>query len=372
MRPGRRFAISSISVLVLLFGLFSAATLYYSERINSGGLEVDRSAEDHDVEVIAIDGDSVTLKGGNPAKQPRVVGLEWPGGYARADGLVPVEGDTTRRNFELVSGDLSVGDMVRYDKHAWCCDPGALGLEFANVRLNTELGEVDGWAVDTGSTSWVVFIHGKDSDRTQGLRLLPTLVEAGWSVLITTYRNHEASPADPSNRHNYGLTEWRDLETAVQFVQDLGAERLVLAGWSMGGATSLAFMRESDVSDDIDGLILGSPLFSLERAVDYGAEQLSLPGLLTSSAKWLADVRFGIDWDATDYMNVAASLDVTVLIMRGDADETVAVNDTDLFAAGLSGRNAVITFGGGRHTALWNANPELFERSVSEYLELLP
>ncbi len=217
-----------------------------------------------------------------------------------------------------------------------------------------------------------MFIHGKDSDRTQGLRILPTLVDVGWSVLITTYRNHETSPADPSNRHNYGATEWRDLETAVRYVLDLGAERVVLAGWSMGGATSLTLMRESDVSDDIDGMILGSPLISLERAVDYGAEQLSLPGFLTASAKWVADVRFGIDWDAMDYLSVAPSLDFPVLIMRGDADETVSVADTDLFTAGLNVRNTLITFGGGRHTALWNDDPELFEQSVSEYLELLP
>ena len=93
---------------------------------------------------------------------------------------------------------------------------------------------------------------------------------------------------------------------------------------------------------------------------------------LKASRRAPADVRFDIDWDAMDYMSVAPSLDIPVLIMRGDADETVAVIDTDLFAAGLNVRNALITFEGGRHTALWNDNPGLFERSVSEYLELLP
>jgi len=92
MRPGRRFKIASIAVLVLLFGAFAAATWYYSERINSGGLQIDREPDDHDVEVIAINGDSITLKGGSPEKQPEFVGLSWPGGYARVDGVTPVDG----------------------------------------------------------------------------------------------------------------------------------------------------------------------------------------------------------------------------------------------------------------------------------------
>ncbi|NQW16201.1 MAG: alpha/beta fold hydrolase [Chloroflexi bacterium] len=333
---------------------------------------MDRDPKEHDVEVIALNGGSISLKGGSPGNQPEFVGLEWSGGYARADGLTSVDGNTATRGFDLVAGELSVGDRVRYDKHAWCCDPGAMGFEFSNVRIDTELGEVDAWSVDAGSESWVVFIHGKDSDRTQGLRLLPILVDAGWNVLLTTYRNHESSPADPSNRHNYGATEWRDIESAVRYVQDVGAQRIVLAGWSMGGATSLAFMRESGASGDIDGLILGSPVISLERAVDFGAEQLSLPGFLTESAKWLADVRFGIDWDAMNYMDIAAGIEVPVLLLRGDADETVSTNDSDLFAEGLDVPNTLITFGGGRHTALWNSNPELFDKSVSEYLSLLP
>ena len=372
MRSGRRFAIASIAAFVLLFGAYSAAIWYYSERINSGGLQVDRGSEDYDVEVIAIGGDSITLKGGSPKDQPKIVGLEWPEGYARADGLISIDGDIATRGFSLISGELFVGARVRYDKHAWCCDPLAMGLDFTHIRLNTELGEVDAWAVDSGSASWVVFIHGKDSDRTQGLRLLPTLVDAGWNVLLTTYRNHESSPADLSDRHNYGLTEWRDLESAVQFVQNQGAERVVIAGWSMGGATSAVFMRESGQANAIDGLILNAPLLDFERAVDYGAEQLSLPGFLTTSAKWLADRRFGIDWDAMDYRDMASHLNLPILLLHGSADDTIPVTASRSFAEAYTGPITYVEFAGADHTALWNADPALFEQSVDEFMSALP
>jgi pimeloyl-ACP methyl ester carboxylesterase len=372
MRPGRRFALATIAALVLLLGAYAVATWYYSERINSGGLQVDRGPEDYDVEVIAVGGESITLKGGSPEEQPEFVGLEWPGGYARADGLNAIDGDIATRGFALVSGELVVGANVRYDTHAWCCDPGAVGLEFTQIILSTELGDLDAWAVESGSASWVVFIHGKDSDRTQGLRLLPTLVGAGWNVLLTTYRNHESSPAGPGNRHNYGLTEWRDLEAAVQFVQNLGAERLVIAGWSMGGATSLVFMRESAQAIDIDGLILSSPLLDFEGAVDYGAQQLSLPGFLTTSAKWLADRRFGIDWNAMDYREIASQLDLPMLLIHGSADDTIPVTASQSFGETYIGPITYVEFAGADHTALWNSDPALFEETVDAFMDALP
>jgi len=70
--------------------------------------------------------------------------------------------------------------------------------------------------------------------------------------------------------YSYGRDEWEDLEGAVRYALDHGARRIVLAGYSMGGAISLAFMRHSALANRIGALILDAPMIDLVPTVAHG------------------------------------------------------------------------------------------------------
>ena len=66
--------------------------------------------------------------------------------------------------------------------------------------------------------------------------------------------------AQPHRHYALGATEWRDVDAAVGFARRRGAKRVVLMGWSMGGAIALQVALNSAHRHLIGGLILESPV----------------------------------------------------------------------------------------------------------------
>ncbi len=99
------------------------------------------------------------------------------------------------------------------------------------------------WFIPGTSSTWVVFVHGRGETPREGLRIASTVAPLGYPMLLIQYRNDPQAPAG-NGYGQFGVDEWQDLEGAVQYALDNGAERIVLAGASMGGAASLAFLRE--------------------------------------------------------------------------------------------------------------------------------
>ena len=323
--------------------------------------------------MVSIDGDTITLAAPDDDLRPDLLGLEWPGGYARADGALGADGGFEIRGYRPVIGELSAGDMVRLDKQAFFDDPlAARGVPFTEVTYESPIGPLDAWHAAAARNAWMIYVHGKGSDRGTGLRILPTVRDTGLQSLIISYRNHESSPDDPDGRYQYGLTEWRDLEGAVRYALDNGAESIVLAGWSMGGGVVVSFMYESALADEVDALILDGPLLDFDAAVNLGAEQRSLPGILTTAGKWVADRRFGIDWTGMDYLARADELRVPILLIHGEEDDRVPISTSQLLA---DKRPDIVTFvrvPGASHTSSWNVNPARYEQAVSDFLVALP
>ena len=322
--------------------------------------------------MVSIGGDTITLDAPDDDLRPGILGLEWPGGYARADGALAPDGDFEVRGYRLVIGELSAGDTVRFDKQAFFDDPlAARGVPFTEVTYESPLGLLEAWHVDARSDTWMIYVHGKGGDRGTGLRILPTVRDAGLQSLIISYRNHEASPDDPDGRYQYGLTEWRDLEGAVRYALDNGAEGVVLAGWSMGGGVVASFMYESALAGEVDAVILDAPLLDFEAAVNLGAEQRNLPGILTGMAKWVADRRFGIDWAAMNYLARADELQVPILLIHGEDDDRVPISTSERLADARPDIVTLVRIPGASHTSSWNTAPDLYEQAVSDFLDLL-
>jgi uncharacterized protein len=146
-----------------------------------------------------------------------------------------------------------------------------------------------------------VLVHGWRAGRTEPLRLLGPVLDAGMPALVIGYRNDEGAPADPSGFYRFGATEWRDLDSAVGYALAHGARDVVLFGVSMGGGVAAAFLENSAHAAAVSGLVLDAPLLDFQRTVDHGAAQRELPvvggpipGPLSWTAKTIAGWRYGI------------------------------------------------------------------------------
>ena len=356
-------------LVVAVFGI----GWYYAGQIEDGALRVKHEPEKYEVEVVALDDGRVTLRFPTEEdlrKEPGTMGLEWPGGYARVGETLEVSGNEALRMYTPLEGDLAVGDRVRFDKFAYPGDPErAHGILFEDVRFASPLGELVAWQVDGSDETWVIFVHGKGADRGEALRMLPVVHGAGFPSLVITYRNDTGAPEDPSRYYRYGLTEWKDLEAAAQYALANGAADLVVVGYSMGGGIVASFLYRSPLADRVVGVILDSPMLDFGATVDLGASNRNLPVFLTAVAKVISGFRFDIDWEALEYVSRFEEISVPVLLFHGDADETVPVSISEIFA---ESRPELVTyefFEGAPHVGAWNVDPERYEAAVREFLD---
>lgn len=206
--------------------------------------------------------------------------------------------------------------------------------------------------------------------------MLPPAVEAGLPVLVPTYRNDEGAPSNADDRLTYGKEEWRDIEAAVQYALDNGAESVVLEGMSMGGGIVAAFLDESPLAEEVQGVIFDAPMLDLEAAVEWQAEDeslpligLPLPSTLVNAAEYLTARRFGVDWDYTDYLEKGMESLPRTLLIHGTDDGTVPIAGSDELARlrpdVISGYWRVP---GAGHVEGWNLNSAEYERRMLDFL----
>lgn len=331
--------------------------------------------------VVADEGDALTLEptGGGASRSladPVVMGLQWAGGYAQLaapDAVPPAGGPVRRRVIRRWGGDPGPAP-ARLNEYAYPDDPAvAHGLARREPVLRGAAGAFPAWEIPGAGDTWVIMVHGLGGTRGEGMRALGAVARAGVPALLTTYRGAREGPVgDGLARH--GLTEWADVEVAVAHAQDAGARRVVLFGWSMGGAIALAFVQRSPLAHMVAGLLLDSPMLDLRRLVTLNSGRVD-PRLATGAGRValrlgraVAGRRFGLDWDALDRRMIAAALDVPLVLAHGGADRLVPVTMSDELAARHGDMVAYLRPPGVDHVRTWNADPETYDAAVTELL----
>jgi pimeloyl-ACP methyl ester carboxylesterase len=380
-QPLRRPVVKWTAIVAAVLVLFHlAGGWYFSGQIRSSGLEPDPASADFDIPVIDFEAGVVVLDatgGPDELRLPGIWGLEWPGGYGQLRDLQAETDDTVRWTLDvLVGSPPGPGELAHHEVRAFPSDPAqAHGLVFEEVGYPSELGPMPAWLIPGNDPTWVILVHGNGLTRRDVLKPLPLITGTGHPALAITYRNHPLAPPDPSGFLQYGLTEWRDLDAAVRFALDNGAEDVVLFGYSMGGGVVVNFMYESPLRDRVQGLVLDAPMLDFSAAVDLGAENRSLPvvGLpipdtLTATAKWFAGVRFDVPWGDLDYLERADELDVPILLFHGEDDDIVPVDTSDALAERRPDLVTYIRVGSAPHIGSWNLDPARYEQSLAAFL----
>ena len=79
------------------------------------------------------------------------------------------------------------------------------------------------------------------------------------------------APADPSGLYRFGRTEWQEIEGAVAYALDHGAEQVILAGYSTGATGEMAFLAQSALASSVAAVFFDSPNLDFGRAVKVEA-----------------------------------------------------------------------------------------------------
>lgn len=361
-------------VAALLFVAAAVAIWIYTEILRSEVLESKRDDDPLDLRVAElVDGrvrlEPATDEESRDWKSHGIFGMEWPGGYAQVGDIKAMSDGYVEREFVPLKGTPGVGEAVRLDSFALPDDPQtAHGIAFEEVTFASELGEFPAWFVPGSRDTWAIFVHGKGANRREALRMLPTVVEAGLPSLVITYRNDEGVPENHDGYYRYGATEWKELKAAVDYAVEKGAKRIVLIGYSMGGAIVMNYMLRSPPGELVPGVIMDSPALNLGAIVVKESQSRGIPRLVATLGRVAFGWRAKMDWAALNYLSRADELDVPVLLFHGDRDKTVFIETSDALACA---RPDIVTYVRATdvdHVRSWNADRAKYEAEVREFL----
>ncbi|HEX7004008.1 MAG TPA: alpha/beta fold hydrolase [Trueperaceae bacterium] len=300
--------------------------------------------------------------------------LLWEGGYGSLGPVLRDDGEQVVRRVENVTGEPpQPGDPARLDVTIFRRDPLLdHGIPFEELVLEGDAGSLHAWWIDQGSSRAVLALHGRRrADRTETLRIVPTLVEEGWSVMALAYRNHDRSDPSPDGLYHYGASEADDALVAVRALAERGVEQVVLYGFSMGGAVALETVgRWPQDAPELAGIVLDSPLLDPREVIRKGARDagLPLPELVADISLVVARVRTGVNWGSLDQRRSAHLIEVPVLLIAGTGDETIPIGLVDEFARGIGAPLEYLRLEGVEHVEGWNRARARYEEAVTQFL----
>ncbi|MFW5933471.1 MAG: alpha/beta hydrolase family protein [Actinomycetota bacterium] len=290
--------------------------------------------------------------------------------------------DTTERRADLLDGSWpEAGELAHLAVDTFAGSPDAtLGIPLETVGVPSELGDLPAWrVVPPGAASedtWTVIVNGTGSTRAEGNRLLPTLRRLRLPSLSISLRNSPDAPATPDGLNRFGTTEWRDLQAALDHLDEVeDARRFVLVGLGQGAASALEFLRRSDDADAVDAAVLISPLVSLDavwanQIRDRGLPEPMVAPLLETTRR-ISQLRAELPRDAAEHLQDLDELpaELPMLVTHGEADAVFPVEPTRELAEGLGEQVAYEEYRSVGHLQEWNADPERFEEDLYTFLD---
>ncbi len=336
-----------------------------------------------DTRILGLDTDAQTIT------LSRTPDTELPGRYGLfTNGTTPYvkvgsvlsEDETTVKRKLLTH----IGPSARLAPDAafsgWYYDrPEQLQLPFSPELIGSAVGPCPAWLFPAGEGDvWVIQVHGRGTTRAECLRAVPVFHALGVTSLLVSYRNDGEAPRSRAGTYTLGATEWRDVDAAVGFARRHGAKRIVVMGWSMGGAIALQLSLNSAHRDIIVGLILESPVIDWRLVLSYQARLMHLPSPVTGLAiealksDWAAPVtRAGasIPFDRLDVVARAAELRHPILILHSDDDGFVPSDASHDLVVARPDLVEMQVFEVARHTKLWNYDQERWSSSIRSWLE---
>lgn len=375
-------AASALVSMVGLGVLFTAVAAALGVRVADVARKVVTPAPRRaDLEIVGIDrsAQTVTLSHTPDTVLPGRYGVFTNGaGYVKLGAVLAIDDrGVTRKLLSHIDGGTKVGPYASFS--GWYFDePEQLHLPFSEEWIETPVGQAPAWLFSAGrGDEWAVIVHGRGTTRAEGLRAVPVLHAAGISALVVSYRNDGEAPRSRTGKYGLGATEWRDVDAAIAWARRHGARRVVLMGWSMGGAIALQTSVNSEHRDAIAGMILESPVVDWRLVLDHHARELGVPAfaaraamstLSTPVAARAVRAGRGIPFDELDMVARAGELSVPILLMHSEDDGFVPADASHALAKARSDLVTMETFAIARHTKLWNYDERRWTTAIRDWL----
>ena len=248
-------------------------------------------------------------------------------------------------------------------------------IEYEDIFYQSDIGQFPAYLTSSGDNGVVIFVHGFRGDYSREVFAqlrAKDLMNMGFRSMIISYRNDRGLPKDPSGIFQYGVSEWKDIDAAIDEARKI-SENVVLWGISGGGGPVSSWIQNTNDISKVSGIIYEAPVISFWESVEVnGAARFPwLPQGLFSYFKIVTELRYGVDFDSMDFRDAVINSDIPVLLFHGDDDEWVPVEMSDLIAESRNKNFTYIRSENVGHVTSWNADPENYVLQMSVFLSSL-
>ena len=395
-------------LLSFLLLVLAGGGWYFSGLIYEGGLNPEfpdtddiGTAEDR-ILVSSIDENTLTLNVEEELwgvlMEKGVYGVRGQNGDAVVGKIISSENNIVKRELLKLSGTLVSGDKVNGTNLVTIDEFGSykiLGtsswsgqasegvytpesvsnLDYEIISYTSDLGEFPSYLTTEGDKGIVIFIHGFRGDYSREVFALMRsgdLNELGYRSMIISYRNDRGVPKDPSGIYQYGTTEWRDIDGAIDEALKY-TDNVILFGTSGGGGPISSWLQNVGDRNKVSGIIYEAPVISFWESVEVnGAARFPwLPSQLFSYFKIITELRYGVDFSAMDFREAVIESEIPVLLFHGDDDEWVPVEMSDYIASMRTTNLTYVRYENVGHVTSWNADPARYVSELSTFLNSL-
>lgn len=212
--------------------------------------------------------------------------------------------------------------------------PADVGLNYREVEVRSSDGlRLSAWWVEERSSRAALLVHGWGADKSSRHMLETAVVyeEAGFDVLMLDLRGHGGSEGE---RVTLGYREVRDVQGALSWLEKRGFDtgRVVLHGWSMGGASVIQAAPGTGVAAVVEESAYADlPPLLRERLPEVSG----LPGFFTPGIFLVGTLFLGIDPWAVRPVEEAGQLSregVPFMIIHSRDDEVVPFEHAETLA----------------------------------------
>lgn len=238
--------------------------------------------------------------------------------------------------------------------------PRHRGLDYVAVAIATENAKrLHGWFIagaGAGRRPAVVLLHGWGGNAEAMLPLARPLHDAGFSVLLIDARCHGRSDEDSfASMPRFA----EDLGHAIDWLQrrdDVDSRAVAAIGHSVGAAAVLlAAAHRSDLAAVVSIAAFAHPAAMMRRWLAAKGIPRSVGALILRYVEWVIGHRF----DAIAPVNTIRRVSCPTLLIHGDSDETVPLDEARAIHAGRCGDRVVLKIVVGGHDDYADLDREL-------------
>lgn len=241
--------------------------------------------------------------------------------------------------------------------------PASVGLAFETESIASDGATIEAWRVPRErARGCVVLVHGYASAKSSQLHVAKALHELGWESYLVDLRGSGNSSGDVTT------LGWREADDVAKAVERATRDRPpVIWGTSMGAAATL---RAISRGTPARGLVLEAPF---PRLIDAVRSRFAIMGAPSFPAAQLlvfwGGERAGFDGFALEPVEWARSARMPALVLHGEADPTVSVEQVREVTDALAGPKTLVTFPGVGHESTLSARPGEARAALERFLD---